>query len=249
MRLIRWARARAPNLVILVGLLATVGLNGGPASAQTGSGFVLNFSDYNNEPSVPITETTAVATFQVVADPKHPGGLRLDMILHNTSTPIPNTSGPGPTISNVGFNVNPDLTLSLTDVYLKDLDLPPGATVSLDKKPILDDVHRSIYGDFEWMINFKGFGLGAGGWATVSVGLLAPLPTEPIKAGDNSLGWSGVAHFQQTSTGPGVADSTWAGSHGSTPVTPEGSTGGLLAFALAPLLAAALLRKRGESAR
>src|SRR5262249_38919682 len=223
---------------MLLALFGILGCCGGPAAAQTTSGFVLHFSDYNNEPTVPITATTAVPTFNVVNG-------RLEIQVANTSTPIPGTTGPGPTISNVGFNVNPELALSLTDAFLKDTSLPPGASVSLDKNPILEDVHRSIYGDFEWMINFKGFGLAAGGKTTVSVGLTDPFTGPAITGQNNSLGWSGVAPFQQTPTGPGVADSTWSGSHSYT-VTPEGSSASLLLFALLPLMGLSLIQWRSR---
>src|SRR5437870_224959 len=131
MRLIWWTRARAPAFVILMALVGAVGINGGTASAQTLPGFTLNFSDLNNEPRIPLTETQATATFSVVDG-------RLIVDLFNTSTPIPGSSGPGPTISNVGFNVNPDLALSLTDAYIVGSN-PAGATVSLDHHPILAD--------------------------------------------------------------------------------------------------------------
>ena len=79
--------------------------------------------------------------------------------------------------------------------------------------------------------------------ARVEVGLLAPLPSS-LASQNNALGWSGLVHFMGTKTAQGMADSTWAGSRGTTAVTPEGPSAVLLAGGVLPWLALLAQRRR-----
>jgi hypothetical protein len=217
--------ARAPAGAIGALVLALVCLCGRPAAAQTG--FSLGFSDLNDQPSVPESATTATATFHLV-------GTTLFVDLNNTAAP------PGHTIDMLAFNVNPDITLDPNDAQLV---RPTPAYLKLDKNPILPDQDASIFGQFEWLIDFKNNGLKAWDAAHIEIGLLAPFPTS-LASQNNAQGWSGAVHFLATSTQKGMANTTWGGSRGAAAVTPEGSSGILLASGVLPLLALLGQRRR-----
>jgi hypothetical protein len=222
-----------------VGVLATVGmfcLSAAPAQAQTQFG--MSFSDLNNETSVPLGNTMASAQFTLT-------GSKLNIRLQNLSPT-------GYTISSLGFNLNPNLNLSNARL-LRGVDETTQTSLRLDRNALLDDVNRSIFGDFEWMLGFGGWGLSAYETASVDIDVGAPVPGS-IVSELNSKGWRGILHFQRIENIPGV-NSTWSGS-GPGPQTeapppsavPEGNSGPMIAMGLLPIGAAILLRKRAARA-